>query len=532
MTTKIYFTAILSLGLSFFASAQFVIDMPQVDVITYNYYQIEFYKQVEEDKFLEIHLDINSDKDGILIPNVYEEKNEKRWYTLKELKDNEILFIKDLASYSEEKLIDYITKNQWLIKNKKEHIFFSAFNREVITLINTSFSKENGLTSYEYLGKEKGKKWIVNDLEWYQIVIISFGNDKHIALFNEYDNIEGAFLPLKRKNIVVFDEHEVHDDNIATILPRKIKEEKKNKRIVSARFDYDEMYRAIKNKNGKYQFLLNYGNKITENEYDTIIHNNLFYICKNEEIEKIDIYKSTLEKLTIPNLKAVYLLENGLEVLTKEGVSYYDWEGKKVDQLAYIMHYGCGTGNFLSYRLGKFITTDSLHFLSVEDFASKDKTFLFSDLPSYYQLSFIISKRYGSRYLNRHFKPNSSNFPNFLKVKNNDKYGLYKYDQNFRNEKIDTVITTQSTLTRGYNEFHCQIIPTEEILPIVYDSMVLGGKNNLIYLYKDNKIAIYPNFEKPVFDKVERKTPSFYAILRNGKKGWLDINTFKEYYFD
>ena len=79
-------------------------------------------------------------------------------------------------------MIDYITKNQWLIKNKKEHIFFSAFNREVITLINTSFSKENGLTSYEYLGKEKSSK----------IITIHLGNGCSMSAIKDGKSIENS----------------------------------------------------------------------------------------------------------------------------------------------------------------------------------------------------------------------------------------------------------------------------------------------------------------------------------------------------
>ena len=45
-----------------------------------------------------------------------------------------------------------------------------------------------------------------------------------------------------------------------------------------------------------------------------------------------------------------------------------------------------------------------------------------------------------------------------------------------------------------------------------------------------NKIGIYPQHKKVLYDKIEPQTSSFYQIVKKGKKGYLDIRTMKEYF--
>ncbi len=527
---KKYFILFFSL-ISFSSSAQFIIDASIADVIVYDDYGIELYKKIGKDKFIPVYLEIEMNEDNVFSTNIFiEEEDKEDFYTLEELERDEVLFVKDLATFSEEKFINYLTQNQWIvedtiIENEREQVFFSAFNRDAMTVRHTKFSEDSRVFLREYIKEKKGKRWIIDDLKWYQTIVLSFEDNKYIALFSKYDGIEGMFLPLKdNKNKLIYNR------NILSVLPTKISKEQKNERTISAHFDDEYFYKTVKNTNGKYQLLTNYGKKVIQNEYDTIIYNKLFFVCKNNETEKIDIYKSTLEKIYIPNLKSAYPLINGLEVLTDKGVFYYDWQGKKVKKLTGIYRIICDSGGSTLYQLGNLANSDSTHFLSIENDYPVMKYFalLFPALPISYQISFLSENHQLNLY------ESDNDFPlHLLKVKSKDKYGLFSYKLDIQNVRVDTIVNSEYiNAERYYGGFNCQITPTKEILPIVYDSMVLGGANKLVFLYQDNKIGIYPNFEKPVFDKVERKTPSFYAILRNGKKGWLDINTFKEYYFD
>ena len=69
----------------------------------------------------------------------------------------------------------------------------------------------------------------------------------------------------------------------------------------------------------------------------------------------------------------------------------------------------------------------------------------------------------------------------------------------------------------------------EELLPIVYDN-IEQQKDGLIYIYKDHKIGIYPQQKKAVYETITPQTHSFYKIIKNGRAGYLDIRTMREYY--
>ena len=61
-----------------------------------------------------------------------------------------------------------------------------------------------------------------------------------------------------------------------------------------------------------------------------------------------------------------------------------------------------------------------------------------------------------------------------------------------------------------------------------YDKIELKQEEKLIYIYKDNKVAIYPKTNM-FYDYLEKTSPSFYRFERGGKRGYLDIHTFEEY---
>ena len=69
----------------------------------------------------------------------------------------------------------------------------------------------------------------------------------------------------------------------------------------------------------------------------------------------------------------------------------------------------------------------------------------------------------------------------------------------------------------------------EELLPVVYDN-IEQQKDGLIYIYKDHKIGIYPQQKKAVYEAITPQTHSFYKIIKNGREGYLDIRTMREYY--
>lgn len=74
-----------------------------------------------------------------------------------------------------------------------------------------------------------------------------------------------------------------------------------------------------------------------------------------------------------------------------------------------------------------------------------------------------------------------------------------------------------------------QLARAQKIVTVIYDNLELKG-DGLVYFYKDNKVGIFPRHKTVQYDSIQQQTNSFYKIYRNGKKGWLDIKTNKEYF--
>lgn len=76
-----------------------------------------------------------------------------------------------------------------------------------------------------------------------------------------------------------------------------------------------------------------------------------------------------------------------------------------------------------------------------------------------------------------------------------------------------------------------QPLEANVLLPITFDK-IEKREDQLVYIYKNGKVGIYPEQEKPLYDSIQPLTRSFYRITKNGKKGYLDIKTFQEYFFE
>ena len=124
-------------------------------------------------------------------------------------------------------------------------------------------------------------------------------------------------------------------------------------------------------------------------------------------------------------------------------------------------------------------------------------------------------------------------YPELIRVQRGNKYGLfgYSYQEKLDDVKDYTEIELEGSpfykrMLRIYPEVY---LIGEELLPIVYDN-IEQQKDGLIYIYKDHKIGIYPQQKKAVYEAITPQTHSFYKIIKNGREGYLDIRTMREYY--
>lgn len=161
-------------------------------------------------------------------------------------------------------------------------------------------------------------------------------------------------------------------------------------------------------------------------------------------------------------------------------------------------------------------------------------------------ISFLDSNRYTSNSVNNLYRK----YPHLLKIVKEGKSGIYSYTVDEatypikEKTKIKEIPNYDTTIINGDTIFvPIDVAPIEpfsfvikgssmlkQVLPIIYTEIQQNPADGLIYVHKDNKIGIYPNHMHTDFEVFKQKTTSFYEITKNGKQGWLDIKTFKEYY--
>lgn len=305
-------------------------------------------------------------------------------------------------------------------------------------------------------------------------------------------------------------------------------------------------YKIIKNGN-KYRLIDPKKRDVLQKECDTIVKNKHF--IKTIIGDSITIYRcNTLKKIKIHNIQQVYFFRNGLEVLSKKGAQYYDNNISEIDNFTYEELFKCGTVYSESYRLKQDSKTKK-YSLNIEkgDFGATTSqlTLGLKGLPDNIdKLSFLNDKTYVTKSINNDYNP----YPLLIKVTKNGKDGIYTYNlENAiypkKKKSPKKKIYTIDTVTRDtiyvpeiiepiYSLNKKGTIAFKEVLPIVYNQIQQNTNTGLIYLYKDNKIGIYPDHINTSFSVFDEKTTSFYKITKNEKQGWLDIKTFKEYYFD
>ncbi len=312
---------------------------------------------------------------------------------------------------------------------------------------------------------------------------------------------------------------------------------------------YGEYYYHIEKEENKYKLTTQKGEYIFQEAFDTIVKNAHF--IKTLRDNTISIYRiDNLERIEIPNTKQVYFARNGLEVLTNEGAQYFDNSITKVDNFPKLDLFTCGTVYSKRYKL-KYNEKTKMHSIELSEGhfgGMRSETVLeFIGLPDNIEtLTFLNGKKYISKSVNNTYNP----YPNLIKIVKEGKSGIYSYHLDKARFPVKEKIKAKEKYAYDIdavtgNTIFIQIpIPVEpisfikkgsvklqEILSINYNQIQQNEYNGLIYLYKNNQVGIYPNHISTNFILFKKKTTSFYEIIKNNKKGWLDIKNFEEYYF-
>ena len=286
---------------------------------------------------------------------------------------------------------------------------------------------------------------------------------------------------------------------------------------------------------GKCRLINTFKKDVLGTAYDSIAYDSRLIVCKRND--SIDVYNLYLKKLDLGRLveaKELTGYTTGcIEALTTEGPAYYSEMGQRILKPEEIWYGVCGTVPDWTYTIerkgGKYRMRKYTSGPGVRE--ERDETFLLADCKPGDSLTFMNGRSEYSFDGNSYFIDKMYLSPRLLKIQRNGKFGLVKY-----NYKQDDQVRPHKSVKNddGYKRplltYPVQNIEGKVVLPVDNDSIV-HSNDGLILFYKQGRIGIFPRHEQPVYDELKQQTKSYYRIVKNGKAGWLNIDTNREYFF-
>jgi hypothetical protein len=516
------FTLIIALLLTSLAQAQKETLIRYIDILAYDSDgELYFYTQKQKDKFLELEFESQEDENLDTDTEVYDLKlvdyNEEDLETLSEIKedDKKIIYLKDIQRTTPSDFVGKIFKTLPPIYDKETQTIVKILNPHLALLCDIDTEEEKPYQRKDY----------------YALHTIHLKKGRNIYLLSDGENIEGFMVPLKDKTLFLTGRE-------TTILaPTQYPSSYKDDFI-----DYEpEEHLIVSPKGKRYELINTYKEKVLSGRYDTIYYNKLGIIARRGS--KFTLYDSYLQKKTFKQMRSIYFYRDGIEMLNKQGAAYYTIDGERIEKFPKISYSLCETVYERRYSLKKAPEkSEHPHYMLygfggfASDFEAEKRNYL-SDRTTDETLSFIDGSRYFVWDENDFFVDNIYHHPELIRVQRGNKYGLFKYNYQKISEKElyiegieeDKENEEENSFKRNVRKYASAHLTGEEQLPIIYDN-IEQHKDGLIYFYKDNKIGIYPQHKKVIYDKIEPQTHSFYHIVKKGKKGYLDIRTMKEYF--
>ena len=516
------FTLIIALLLTSLAQAQKETSIRHIDILAYDSDgELYFYTQKQKDKFSELEFDAQEDENLDTDTEVYDLKlvdyNEEILETLGEIKenDNKIIYLKDIQRTTPSDFVGKTFNTLPPIYNKNTQTIFKIFNPYLALLCDIDTKEENPYRRKNY----------------YSLHTIHLKKGRNIYLLTYGGNIKGFIVPLKDKTLFLTGRE-------TTILaPTQYPSSYSDDFI-----DYEpEEHLILRPKGKRYELMNTYKEKVLSGRYDTIYYDKFGVIARRGS--KFTLYDSYLQKKSFKGMRSAYFYRDGIEMLNKQGAAYYTINGERIEKFPKISYSLCGTVYETRYSLKKDPEkSENPHYMlyGFGGFASKfeaEKRNYLSDRSADETLSFINGSRYFEWDENDFFVDNIYHHPELIRVQRGNKYGLFKYNYQEISEKElyiegieeDKENEEENSYKRNVRKYASAHLTGEEQLLIIYDN-IQQHKDGLIYFYKDNKIGIYPQHKKVLYDKIEPQTSSFYQIVKKGKKGYLDIRTMKEYF--
>ena len=511
-------TFIVALLFALWGQAQTETTLRHIDMLAYDAEgELYFYWQKGKDKFLELELDYKEDEKADYRQDLYDFKivhyNDENWETLKEIKeeDRKIVSLKDIQRTTLKDFVGKTFKTLPPIYDKNTQTILKILSPQLALLCDIDIEEKDPYQERDY----------------YSLRAINLGKGRNIYLLSDNSYIEGFIVPLKDKTLFLNDRETTK--LMVTQYPSSYKDDF---------IDYKpEEYMLLRPKGKRYELIDIYKQKVLPGRYDTIYYNKFGVIGRRGR--KFVLYDSYLQKKDFKGMRSVYFYRDGIEMLNREGAGYYQINGERIEAFPKIVYSLCGTVYERRYTLKKDEHKKEYPYYMLYGyggFASEyesEKEHYLSDRSAEETLSFVNGRRRIVWDENDSFTGRIYPHPELIRVQQGNKYGLfgYTYQEKLDNVKDYTEIELEGSpfYKRMLRIYPKAYLIGEELLPIVYDN-IEQQKDGLIYIYKDHKIGIYPQQKKAVYETITPQTHSFYKIIKNGREGYLDIRTMREYY--
>ncbi|WP_162200435.1 hypothetical protein [Kordia jejudonensis] len=499
--------------------AQHRIHLSNIDIIAYDTddTEIGMFEKVGSNSYVYTIIEFTETTEGFLETLVTQESDEP--YTMEDIKETyaHLVFVSDIQT---------IDTTSW-----QQYDWFVQTEDTSEKAVNILRFMGNGLALYEELlfqetsNAVNSSNWQVDDAIWLEVVVLDFGNGKEITLLNEEDDIIFFGIPLYNQIVMVSNEIDI--DFITSVERNRYPVD--DYEILSY-LEPDYMHKIVKDETEQYRLYDNFKNDLLQQSFDTIMCSNYFIVGQKDAT--YTIYNSIRTKFETPNVQKAYFHDNYVEFLTAETSAYVDIYGNQFQKLPQKVLNVCGTVSSISHQISK--NEDQKYPYSVKVMhrnigpqGDTEQTYIFKNHKKDEELTFINDTTSDYSDENDEFTGAISGFPNYIKVFNGRKYGLYSYDKIHHDKTLKTTVSDQYSLKRNvYNDL---LVTTIQELPVKYDRITIN-QDNLILIYKNDKVGIFPQQKKSTYQLLERVTSSFYKIVKNGKTGWLDIKTMKEYF--
>lgn len=494
----------------------------QIKAITYaSKSSPSFYIQKDKNTFLEVKFkgknkrEVSSDKFSTYVPKFFCYSDDKPQTPSEILKEEQgIIYTKEIR---ETRPADFIGKSFRLKK--------SIYKASTLLKIVSPFLA----VTHELLFEKKPKE-DYSRKEYYSFFPLDLGGGKHIyMLLNKWGD-EITIVPLKHKIVLLCDVPKGYS-KLSSFLQKE-----PDYNTLFDDYTPENFMTHRRTKEG-YELVDILNRKVLPNVYDTIYQTRSMLITQKGE--EVILYQNDLRPKILKGSKVAHLLANRsdeFELLTDKGGVYYSNEGKPLKELPSFHYWLCGTISWEVYTLKK----DSLevtkpHFMLYElsgPAASSyvKKRFYLTDRAPEEKLSFINGNSGVDWNSNKDYVGDNYPHPEIVRVERNGKYGLFEYDIDFDMKSPYKEEDSDVSSSKKVHKYAYSYLIGKELLPIAYDH-IQQQDNGLIYFYLNGKIGIYPQQKTATYSAIEPETRSFFRIIKDGKKGYLDIKTFKEYFF-